>query len=166
MIRTISSFSSSLILILVTIPGAVVRAAFPQKTATTLAATHLEGRWRVNFKLPGGVEKNLIFDSTAKGSGSFRLLDTGPDDKPVADPVPAVWAQLSDSRVSFSAEVELPVGTCCREIGALIFKGRFTSGNSISGKLIFVTSIDEEENPYQFRSMIGTFTATRIPAKD
>jgi hypothetical protein len=164
MIRT-TSFFSSLILILVTIPGVVVRSALSQKAATTPAATQLEGRWRVKFKLPGGVEKNLIFDSTAKGSGSFHLLDTGPDDKPVADPVPAVWAQLSDSRVSFSAEVELPVGTCCREIGALIFKGRLTSGNSISGKLVFVTSIDEEETPYKFRSMIGTFTATRIPTR-
>jgi hypothetical protein len=27
--------------------------------------------------------------------------------------------------------------------------------------LIFVTSVDEEESPYKFHTIIGTFTATR-----
>jgi hypothetical protein len=43
-----------------------------------------------------------------------------------------------------------------------MFKGKFISSNSISGKLIFVTSVDEEESPYKFHSMIGAFTANRI----
>jgi len=122
----------------------------------------LVGRWRVKFALSGGNEKNLIFDSRARESGSFLLLDTGPDDKPVAAPQPAAWSQMTNDRVSFSGEVESPIGTCCREMGTLIFKGKFASSNSISGTLIFVTSVDEEESPYKFRSMVGTFTATRI----
>jgi hypothetical protein len=108
-----------------------------------------------------GVEKNLILVSQARGVASFLLLDTGPDDKPVAHPQPATWSQLTNDRVSFSGEAELPMGTCCREIGTLIFKGKFISRNSISGKLIFVTSILEEESPYGFHSAVGTFTATR-----
>jgi len=87
------------------------------------------------------------------------LLDTGPDDKPVPDPAPAVWSQLTNNRVSFSGETELPLGTCCREIGTLIFKGKFQSNTSIVGKLIFVTNIDEEESPYKYSSRVGTFTA-------
>lgn len=122
------------------------------------------GRWRVKFSFTGEVEKNLIFDSKTRGVGSFQLLDTGPDDKPVPTPLPAVWSQLTNDRISLSGEVELPLGTCCREMGTLIFKGKFNSTNSISGKLIFVTSVDEEENPYQYRSKVGTFTATRMPA--
>jgi hypothetical protein len=122
------------------------------------------GRWRVKFSVVGDVEKNLIFDSKAGGVGSFQLLDTGPDDKPVPNPLPAVWSQLTNDRISFSGEVELPLGTCCREMGTLIFKGKINSMNSISGKLIFVTSVDEEENPYKYRSKIGTFTATRLPS--
>jgi hypothetical protein len=59
--------------------------------------------------------------------------------------------------------VELPIGTCCRETGTLIFKGKFGSGNAVTGKVIFVGSTEEEENPIGFRAMIGTFTATRIP---
>ena len=129
-------------------------------------SAQLVGRWQVKFMFSGGVEQRLVFVSQAKGYGSFRLLDTGPDDKAVADPQPAAWSKLTNNRVSFSGEAELPIGTCCREMGTLIFKGKFNSSNSISGKLIFVTSVDEEESPYKFRSMIGTFTAIRVQNRE
>ena len=125
-------------------------------------AAKLPGRWRVKFILAGGAQKNLIFESKANGSGSFHLLDTGPDNQPVPTPLPAAWSRTTNDRVSFSGEGELPIGTCCREVGTLIFKGKFDSSNSISGKMIFVTSVDEEENPYKFHSAVGTFTATRL----
>jgi len=121
----------------------------------------LQGRWHVTFKMDG-VEKNVIFEARENGSGSFKLLDTAVDDKPVAQPVPAVWSQLTNDRVSFSGEAELPIGTCCREVGTMIFKGKLTSGNAISGTLIFVTSVDQEESAFKFRSEVGTFTANRI----
>src|SRR5436190_19495290 len=123
--------------------------------------TSLAGHWRVTFTL-AGVKKNLIFDSNARGSGSFQLLDTELDDKPVATPLPAVWSRTTNDRVSFSGEAELPIGTCCREVGTIVFKGKFSSHNSISGKLVFVTSVDEDESPYKLRSVVGTFTATRV----
>ena len=121
----------------------------------------VNGRWRVKFKM-SGLEKNVIFDAKENGAGSFKLLDTGVDDKPVADPVPGVWSQLTNDRVSFSGEAELPIGTCCREIGTMMFKGRFTSANAISGTLIFVTSVDQEESAFKFRSEVGTFEATKL----
>ncbi len=124
-------------------------------------AAKLNGRWRVKFKM-SGLEKNVIFDAKENGAGSFKLLDTGVDDKPVADPVPGVWSQLTNDRVSFSGEAELPIGTCCREIGTMMFKGRFTSANAISGTLIFVTSVDQEESAFKFRSEVGTFEATKL----
>lgn len=120
------------------------------------------GRWHVTFSLQGDAKKNLIFELQAKGDGTFKLLDTGADNKPVADHAPAAWSLLSDNRVSFTGEVELQIGECCRQLGTLIFKGKFQSNTSISGKLIFVTNIDEEESPYQFRSHVGTFTATLV----
>jgi hypothetical protein len=124
---------------------------------------NLSGRWRVKFTLSGTGEKNLIFVSQAKGSGSFKLLDTGPDNKPVADSVAALWSQTTNDRINISGEVELPFGTCCREMGTLMFKGRLGPGNSISGKAIFVSGTVDEENFIGFRSMMGTFTATREP---
>ena len=119
------------------------------------------GRWRVKFTMTG-LEKNVIFEVKENGSGSFKLLDTGPDNKPVAELAPGVWSQLTNDRVSFSGETELPIGTCCREVGTMMFKGRFSSANTISGILVFVTSVDQEESPFKFRSEVGTFVATRL----
>ena len=123
----------------------------------------LTGRWQVSFALNGDAKKSLIFEPKAKGAGSFSLLDTGPDNKPVPDPVSAAWSALTNNRVSFSSEVEMPLGTCCREFGTLMFKGKFESPDSIKGTIVFVTSVDEEESPYKFHSAVGTFTATRLP---
>jgi len=133
-----------------------------QVAPPSTASGKLTGRWRVTFAITGDAKKNLIFEPKAKGDGSFLLLDTGPDDKAVPDPVPAAWSELTNNRVSFSGEVELPLGTCCRELGTLTFKGRFDSANSISGKIVFITSVDEEESPYKFHSAVGTFSATRL----
>src|SRR5215475_9722723 len=69
----------------------------------------LSGRWRVKFTMVG-VDKNLILITRAGGVGSFVLLDTAPDNKPAAAPEPATWSQLTNNRVSFSGEVELPIG--------------------------------------------------------
>ena len=129
--------------------------------AQTHAPLKLKGRWHVTFKMDG-LEKNVIFEAKDNGTGSFKLLDTALDDKPVAQPVPAAWSQLTNDRVSFSGEAELPLGTCCREVGTMIFKGRFTPQNTISGTLIFVTSVDQEESAFKFRSEVGTFTASRV----
>jgi hypothetical protein len=134
---------------------------------TTLAASppqqKLTGRWRVNFSLVQTKDKNLIFEVRPKGSGAFRLLNTGPDDKPVADPQPAVWSEIDDARVSFAGNVELPLGNCCREVGTLIFKGTFTGDNTIKGRAIFIATTTDEENFIGYRSDVGAFTATREP---
>jgi hypothetical protein len=139
--------------------------AMPAATPATTpsSANKIEGRWRVKFALSGDEEKNVVFEPRADGSGSFQLLDTGPDDKSVPAPARAIWSQLTNDRVSFAGELELPLGTCCREMGTLIFKGKFTSRDSITGRLIFITSVEEEENPNKFRSKVGDFTAVRVP---
>jgi hypothetical protein len=131
-------------------------------TSSSKETVRLTGRWRVNFDLYGTGKKNLVFDSKASGAGSFTLLDTGPDNKPEPSAVPAAWAQTTNDRVSFSGEAEMPFGTCCREVGTLLFKGTFKSKDSIAGKVVFVGSSTDDENSIGFRSMIGTFIATRV----
>ena len=153
---------SFILLLAMTAQGISVQSTLPK--APPGDAVNLVGRWRVKFTLMGGNEKNLVFEARGKGEGSFLLLDTGLDDKPVVAPQAAVWS-LTNNNASISGEVELPIGTCCREMGTLIFKARINSGNSLSGKFIFVSSIEEEESPNKFRTTIGTFTATRMPAK-
>lgn len=122
------------------------------------------GRWQVKFTFAGRTEMNLVFDAKAKGDGTFLLLDTAADSKPEASPRSATWTQTTNDRMSFSGEVELPIGDCCRETGTLIFKGKLTADkpNSISGKVIFIASTEDEENGIGYRALAGTFTATRM----
>ncbi|MEO8433475.1 MAG: hypothetical protein ABI596_01155 [Pyrinomonadaceae bacterium] len=157
-------FVSQLMVLILAVLAVAVQATCPQ-AGLPVTTTNLTGQWRVRFTLSGVGEKNLIFDSQAKGPGSFLLLDTGPDGKAVATPQPAVWSATTNDRVSFSGEVELPLGTCCRETGTLILKGKFNSSNSISGRAIFIGSMIDEENFNGFRSTVGTFTATRVTDK-
>lgn len=130
-------------------------------TASASPAGSLAGRWQVRFNLSGTGEKHLIFEAQANGSASFLLLDAEPENKPMSAPVAAVWSETTNDRVSFTGEAEMPVGTCCREMGTLIFKGKFDSADAITGKLIFVGCTIDEENFNGFRSMVGSFAATR-----
>jgi hypothetical protein len=142
---------------------AIILIAATTTLLTSSPEPKLTGRWRVKFSLVQTKDKNLIFEAKAKGSGAFRLLDTAPNDKPVADPLPAVWSEIDNGRVSFASNVELPLGTCCRETGTLIFKGTYDGDNSIKGRAIFIASTTDEENFIGYRSDVGTFTATREP---
>ncbi len=128
-------------------------------------ATKLSGAWHIKFKM-AGLEKNLILNAKENGIAALKLLDTGPDNNALPEPVPGVWSQLTNDRVSFTGEAELPIGTCCREVGTMIFKGKFTSRNSIAGTIIFVTSVDQEESAFKFRSEVGTFEASRITSSN
>lgn len=132
---------------------------------TQAGQPEVPGRWQVKFAFAGRTEMNLIFDAKAKGDGTLLLLDTAPDSKPETSPRSATWTETTNDRMSFSGEVELPIGDCCRETGTLIFKGKFGANkpNSLSGKVIFIASSEDEENGVGYRTMVGTFTATRIP---
>ena len=132
--------------------------------AQTANAVSPVGRWQVKFRLIDTVEKNLVFTAHEGGDGSFKLLDTAPDNKPVPNLHAAAWS-LAKGSLSISGEVELQTGACCRETGTLIFKAKLDSNNSISGKLIFVTNLDEDESPYKYHATAGTFTATRVSEK-
>ena len=125
-------------------------------------AHSLVGRWKVKFSLRGAGENNLLFEAKAQGVGSFQLLDTGPDKKPVPESVPSVWSETTYDRISFSGIFELQLGECCRELGTVIFKGKFLSKDSISGKAIYVGSTVDEENFNGYRSTVGDFTAVRV----
>ena len=119
------------------------------------------GRWEVKFTLLDSAEKHLVFTAQENGDGSFQLLDTAPDNKPVKESKAAAWS-LTNGNLSITGEVELPIGSCCRETGTLIFKSKYKNGDSLQGKLIFVTNTDEEESAYKYHSTVGTFTASRM----
>ena len=120
------------------------------------------GRWQVKFTVIDTVEQNLVFTAQEGGDGSFQLLDPTPEGKPDPNPHAAAWL-LAKGNLSISGEVEIQTGSCCRQTGTLIFKAKFVSNNSISGRLIFVTSVDEDESPYKYHATVGIFSATRLP---
>ena len=137
---------------------------FPQIAASQSSAKEFAGRWQVKFTFAGRNEMNLVFEAQAKGVGNFLLLDTAADSKPEAAPRAAAWLATTNDRVGISGEVELPIGDCCREAGTLILKGTPGPNNSLAGRVVFIASTTDEENGVGFRTMVGTFTATRIPA--
>lgn len=133
--------------------------AQPIEQETTTASP--VGRWQVKFTVIDTPEKNLVFTALEGGDGSFQFMDTGPDNKPVPNPHAAAWSVAKGS-LSISGEAELQTGACCKETGTLILKAKFAGSNTISGKLIFVTNIDEDESPYKYHATVGTFTASRL----
>jgi hypothetical protein len=147
-----------ILLLLIGVEGPSLQPALSQEKSAQ--PVNFVGRWQVKFTLLDSSEKNLILTAQENGEASFQLLDTALDNKPVPGLKAAAWS-LTNANLSFSGEVELPTGTCCREVGTLIFKSKLTGSNSISGRLIFVTNIDEDESPYKYHATVGTFTASR-----
>src|SRR6476620_61191 len=96
----------------------------------------LTGSWHIKFTFAGRSEMNLVFNAKEKSAGTLLLLDTAPDSKPETSPRPAAWLQTTNDRFGLSGEVELPFGSCCRETGTLVFKGKFASNKSLSGRVI------------------------------
>ena len=123
----------------------------------------LSGRWRVEFALSSGEKKHLIIEAKAKGNGTLLGVDTAEGNKQTPESLPAVWSETSNGRVTFSGDIELPLGTCCREVGTLILKGAYVSDTSLKGRAIFITSTTDDENFIGYRSDVGAFTATREP---
>lgn len=126
-------------------------------------ARSVNGRWRVEFALTSGDKKHLVVEAKAKGDGTFLGVDTAEGNKPAPESLPAVWSQAANERVTFSGDIELPLGTCCREVGTLILKGTYVTDTSLKGRAIFITNTTDDENFVGYRSDVGTFTATKEP---
>jgi hypothetical protein len=164
-IKPRSIFSSAILILILGAQGIAFK-TISHTQALTHQTSRVVGRWRVKFILSGVGERDLIFQSQSEGLGSFQLLNTEPEHKSAETTLPALWSQATNDRVNFSSEVELKVGTCCREIGTLILKGKFNPDNSIGGNAIFISTTEDQENFNGYRSMLGTFSAKRILTKD
>ena len=122
--------------------------------------------WNVSYALvsttPVITPRQILFMSFSNGTGTFRIV--GPRTTTTTQTTfPAVYDWVTPDFISFSSEVELPVGNCCRETGTLIFKGNRSNTGEISGSVLFVVNMPgtAAPNPYVIRT--GTFIATPIP---
>jgi len=138
--------------------------AFAQTKAEGGSPVPVAG-WSVSYTLMSTTTttaRQLVFISYSNGTGSFRLIGPRTTWTPTML-FPAVWDRVTNNFISFSSEVEFPVGNCCRETGTLIFKGNTSQTGVISGAAIFVTNVPSTTTtgPYVIRT--GTFIATPIP---
>lgn len=125
-------------------------------------APELVGRWRVEFKLSSVEERVVQFDAKPAGKGSFLLLDPTSDLIPPAEPTSARWAEAPPDRVTFSGEIEFPIGNVGRDAGTLVFRGVLDSADSISGWVGFFREGQDPNHPGAAPARAGSFTAHRV----
>jgi hypothetical protein len=128
-------------------------------------APDLVGRWKVEFTFLGTEKHDLEFDARASSEGTFLLLDARSNLLPPAEPAKATWKRLEPSQVTFSGEIEFPIGNVGRNPGILVFKGRFESRTSISGSVAFFAQGQNPNDPKVVPTKTGKFTAERVAAK-
>ena len=122
---------------------------------------NLAGQWKVEFKFSGDAEHTLRFDAQSDGKGAFLLLDTISSLLPPAEPTKAQWEQASPDQATFAGDVEFPIGNVGRDAGTLVFKGKFDSAGSISGKVYFFRAGQDLKNPATIPAKTGDFIAKR-----
>lgn len=119
--------------------------------------------WDVTFTLENSLSRRLTFISMSNGTGTFRIIGPRPTTTATGI-VPAVWSRPVPGLMSFSGEVQLPVGNCCRETGTLMFKGtQNTTSGIITGRAIFVSDLSPTTTPAGNGVQFGTFVATPLP---
>jgi hypothetical protein len=122
---------------------------------------HLIGQWRVEYRFSDGPTSVLQFEARESGKGSFLSLDTRRSSLAPAVPGKAVWTQTG-TRVSFSGEVDTPIGNVGYAMRKLEFEGTFTSSS------VIVCDVVDGGDVAAPRSSVppakGTFTATRMRA--
>jgi hypothetical protein len=123
--------------------------------------SRLIGQWRVEYRFSQGSMSALQFDARESGNGTFLSLDSNRSNLSPPIPGDAVWTQTSN-RVSFSGEIDQPIGNVGYHMVKLKFEGTFKSDTVISGEVTYVT--DEEESKSAGRAK-GTFRAERLEGK-
>ena len=115
----------------------------------------LLGRWNIEVNFADGNKRSLRFDAQADGKGTFLLLDPMLSRWGPAKPSEAKWTPGDQNSVTFSGTVEFPLGNVGRDVGTLMFKGKFETPDSIGGEVEFAPLVGERPSKH------GTFKATR-----
>jgi hypothetical protein len=137
---------------------ALVLLLFVQTCLAALAqaqSPNMIGRWKVEINFADGSKRSLRFDAQDHGKGTFLLLDPMLSRWGPAKPSEAKWTPGDQSSVTFSGNVEFPIGNVGRDPGTLIFKGKFETSDAITGEVEFAPLVGERPSKH------GTFKATR-----
>jgi hypothetical protein len=113
------------------------------------------GRWKIEINFADGNKRPLRFDAQDHGKGTFLLLDPMLSRWGPAKPSEAKWTPGDQNSVTFSGNVEFPIGNVGRDPGTLMFKGKFETPDAITGDVEFAPLVGERPSKH------GTFKATR-----
>jgi hypothetical protein len=120
------------------------------------------GRWKVDIVFTDTTKHLLRFDVQDSGKGSFLLLDRRSSLLEPAEPSDARWTQPGVNQMDFSGVVEFPIGNVGRDVGLLVFKGKFDTVDFISGQVEFFHFAQDSKEPEPKAARTGTFTAERV----
>jgi hypothetical protein len=116
---------------------------------------NLIGRWNVEITFGDGNKRSLHFDAQGEGKGSFEVVDPGAKVWGAATHFEAKWTPGEGNSVTFSGPVEFMLGNVGRDVGTLVFKGKFEAASLITGEVEFASLAGERPSKH------GTFKATR-----
>ena len=122
-------------------------------------SSNLVGSWKVEITFGTGETRSLRFEARDAGKGSLVLVGPKANLGELAKASDATWSRTDGNAVTFSGNVEFPIGNVGRDPGRLTFNGKFESENVIKGEVDFSPSVGDRP------SKSGTFKAERETSK-
>ena len=122
---------------------------------TQAQSPNVTGRWNIEITFANANRHSLRFDAQGAGKGTLLLLDPRSSFWEPAKASEAKWTQGDQNSVTFSGAVEFPIGNVGRDLGTLVFKGKFETESLIVGEVEFSPLVGDRP------SKIGTFKAVR-----
>jgi hypothetical protein len=116
---------------------------------------NLIGRWNVEITFANEEHRALRFEAQGEGKGSFELLDPRAKVWGAATHFEAKWTLSDGNSVTFSGPMEFMLGNVGRDVGRLVFNGKFETSDLITGEVEFSPLVGERPSKH------GTFKATR-----
>jgi len=116
---------------------------------------NLIGRWNVEITFGDGNKRSLHFDAHGEGKGSFEVVDPRAKVWGAGTHFEAKWTPGEGNSLTFSGPVEFMLGNVGRDVGTLVFKGKFEAASLITGEVEFALPAGERPSKH------GTFKATR-----
>jgi hypothetical protein len=116
---------------------------------------NLIGRWNVEITFANEEHRALRFEAQGEGKGSFELLDPRAKVWGAATHFEAKWTLSDGNSVTFSGPMEFMLGNVGRDVGRLVFNGKFETSDLITGEVEFSPSVGDRPSKH------GTFKAVR-----
>jgi hypothetical protein len=113
------------------------------------------GTWNVQITFGDGNQRALRLEAQSEGKGTWQLVDQKAQAWGMPSSWPAKWASGDGNSVTFSGNVEFPLGNVGRDAGTLMFKGKFETPDVITGEVDFGPLVGDRPTKH------GTFKATR-----